>query len=159
MIPSRIIRPSRQDDLAAAQTLIAAVDLFPAGLLPGMAAPYLTGQADEHWLIAVGGGQALGLAYAAPERLTDGTCNLLLLAVHPDAQRSGLGRALVGAITSALSGAGGRLLLVETSGLAAFAGARAFYVRLGFGQEAVIRNYYQAGEDKVVFARPLKTGP
>lgn len=71
-----IIRPLRRDDLAAARSLIAAVDLFPAKMLTGMATPWLDGQEEAIWLVANTGA---GLAYAAPERLTDGTWNLLLL--------------------------------------------------------------------------------
>ena len=145
------IRPLRRDDLAAAQAVIAAVELFPPEMLPAMAAAYLGG-ADEHWLVADGGA---GLAYAAPERLTDGTWNLLLLAVVPARQKQGLGRRLVAAVEAALVGKGARLLLVETSGMAGFAGQRRFYQALGFRREARIHDYYQAGGDKVIFAKPL----
>jgi ribosomal protein S18 acetylase RimI-like enzyme len=146
------IRPLRRDDLPAAQTLIAAVDLFPPELLPDMAAPGLSGASADLWWIANDG---QGLAYAAPERMTEGTWNLLLLAVHPDSQRQGLGRALVRAASEALGQKGGRLLLVETSGLADFANARSFYSALGFRREARIRDFYQQGEDKVIFAHAL----
>lgn len=145
------IRPLRRDDLSAARTLIAAVDLFPPEMLPEMAAPFLEG-ADELWLVVVGGA---GLAYAAPERLTDGTWNLLLLAVDPARQGQGLGRRLVLAVEAALGEKGARLLLVETSGVPEFAGQRRFYRKLGFRREARIRDYYQAGDDKVVFVKPL----
>lgn len=146
-----IIRSLRREDLARAQALIAAVDLFPPEMLPDMAAPFLAGAA-ELWLVAADGA---GLAYAAPERLTEGTWNLLLLAVDPALQRRGLGRALVAAVESALTAVSVRLLLVETSGVADFAGQRRFYRRLGFRQEARIRDYYQLGDDKVIFAKTL----
>lgn len=145
------IRPLRRDDLPAADAVIAAVDLFPPELLAGMAAPFLDG-ADELWLVVEGGG---GLAHAAPERLTDGTWNLLLLAVDPARQGRGLGRRLVAAVETALKATGARLLLVETSGVPEFGGQRRFYGKLGFQREARIRDYYQAGEDKVIFVKAL----
>lgn len=145
------IRPLRRDDFAAAKAVIAAVDLFPPEMLPDMAAPYLEG-ADEFWLVVEGG---TGLAYAAPERLTDGTWNLLLMAVDPARQKQGLGSCLVAAVEAALREKGARLLLVETSGVPGFAGQRRFYRKLGFRREARIRDYYQAGDDKVIFAKPL----
>lgn len=145
------IRPLRRDDLSAAQAVIAAVDLFPPEMLPDMAAAYMDG-ADELWLVVENGA---GLAYAAPERLTDGTWNLLLLAVGPARQTQGLGRRLVAAVEAALRDKGARLLLVETSGVPGLAGQRRFYTRLGFRREARIRDYYQTGDDKVVFAKPL----
>ena len=145
------IRPLRRDDLAAAEALIGAVDLFPPEMLAEMATPYLEG-ADEVWLVEEGGA---GLAFAAPERLTDGTWNLLLLAVDPVRQKQGLGRRLVAAVEAVLREKGARLLLVETSGVPGFAGQRRFYRKLGFRREARIRDYYQAGDDKVIFAKPL----
>jgi ribosomal protein S18 acetylase RimI-like enzyme len=145
------IRPLRRDDLPQALALIAEVDLFPPEMLPGMAAPFLDG-ADEAWLIA---GTGAGLAYAAPERMTDGTWNLLLLAVDPARQGQGLGRRLVEAVEATLRKKDARLLLVETSGVPDFAGQRRFYRKLGFGYEARIRDYYLAGDDKIVFATPL----
>lgn len=151
MMSNDTIRPLRRDDLAAAEALIAAVDLFPPEMLPGMAAPFLEG-ADELWLVVEGGA---GLAYAAPERLTDGTWNLLLMAVAPARQGQGLGRQLVAAVEAALQEKGTRLLLVETSGVPDFARQRRFYRRLGFRREARIRDFYQAGDDKVVFAKLL----
>jgi ribosomal protein S18 acetylase RimI-like enzyme len=146
------IRAMTHDDLAAAGAVIAAVDLFPPDLLPEMAAPGLSGSAPELWLIAEGGE---GLAYAVPERLTDGTWNLLALAVLPALQGQGLGRALVAAVEAEVRSRGGRLLLVETSGTEGFSGTRAFYLRLGFHREAQIRDYYAAGDDKVIYTRPL----
>jgi ribosomal protein S18 acetylase RimI-like enzyme len=145
------IRPLRRGDLEAAAALVSAVDLFPPDLLPEMTAPFLSG-AFELWRIADGG---KGLAYAAPERLTDGTWNLLLLAVDPASQRRGLGRALVAAVVEALGKAGGRLLIVETSGTPEFAGTQRFYRRLGFRREARIRDFYGPGDDKVIFTLRL----
>jgi ribosomal protein S18 acetylase RimI-like enzyme len=147
-----MIRPLRRDDLTAAQRLIAAVDLFPPELLPDMADAYLAGGSSDRWLITETGE---GLAYAAPEQLTDGTWNLLLLAVSPARQRHGLGRALVTSMVAVLRSTGARLLLVETSGMPDFSGQREFYRRLGFEQEARIRNFYAAGDDKIVFTMSL----
>jgi ribosomal protein S18 acetylase RimI-like enzyme len=146
------IRPLQWDDLVAARRLIAAVDLFPDEMLPEMAAAWLEGREAALWLIA---GQGAALAYAAPERLTDGTWNLLLLAVDPTRQGQGLGRRLVAEVEQTLRKGGARLLLVETSGVADFEGQRRFYTRLGFHSEGRIRDYYQDGDDKVIFAKPL----
>lgn len=52
---------------------------------------------------------------------------------------------------------GHRILLVETSGLPEFELTRKFYDKLGYKREAVIREFYQEGEDKVVFWKKLNT--
>ena len=51
---------------------------------------------------------------------------------------------------------GERLLLVETSGLASFERSRQFYRQCGFKEEARIREFYQASEDKIVFRKLLR---
>ena len=46
--------------------------------------------------------------------------------------------------------------LVETSGLPEFERARAFYRKCGYEEEARIREFYNAGEDKIVFRKALR---
>ena len=51
--------------------------------------------------------------------------------------------------------AGARVLLIEPSGLPDFAGQRAFYTGLGYHEEARIRDFYEPGDDKVVYWKDL----
>ena len=51
------------------------------------------------------------------------------------------------------------MLLLETSGLPEFARTRAFYRTNGYDEEARIREFYAAGEDKVVFRKALVATP
>jgi ribosomal protein S18 acetylase RimI-like enzyme len=146
------IRPATGDDVAAIAAIAAATDLFPPEMTADMVAPALSGGPDL-WKVA--GQPAQGFAYAAPERMTDGTWNLLALAVHPDAQGRGIGTALIAAVEATLRAAGARLLLVETLGTPDFARTRALYAARGFVEEARIRDYYMTGGDKIVFAKGL----
>ena len=50
---------------------------------------------------------------------------------------------------------GGRLLPVETSGGEEFEYVRAFYRKSGYDEEARIREFYKAGDDKIVFRKAL----
>lgn len=149
------IRPLKAEDLGAAARVIDSTGLFPSELLKPMAEPWLSGAADELWFVAVQDGDVAGIAYAAPERMTDGTWNLLMIAVREDRQGSGLGGALTRRTEAALRDRDARVLLVETSGLDAYERTRAVYRRLGYAEEARIRDYYAAGEDKVVFWKAL----
>ena len=146
-------------DVPAVQRVIDATDLFPSDLLHDMVAGYLaSATTDEIWLAATDP-DLVGVAYCAPERLTDGTWNLYLIAVHPDVQRQGHGAALVGAVERRVKEADGRVLLIETSGLGSFAGQRSFYQGLGYREEARIHDFYRVGEDKVVFWKALAATP
>jgi ribosomal protein S18 acetylase RimI-like enzyme len=109
---------------------------------------------DHYWLTDDDGGP-IGVAYYAPERMAEGTWNLYMLAVRPDRQRQGHGAALVRHIERQLADRGARLLLIETSGLGSFERTRAFYRALGYAEEARIRDFYKAGDDKVVFRKAL----
>jgi ribosomal protein S18 acetylase RimI-like enzyme len=63
--------------------------------------------------------------------------------------------ALLRHVEQALAARGERLLLVETSGSPGFERTRAFYRKRGYEEEARIRDFYRAGEDKVVFRKAL----
>lgn len=116
---------------------------------------YLAGQSDDLWFTA-DDGEPVGVAYCAPEAVTDGTWNLLMLWTRFDRHGRGLGSALVGHVEKALKNRGARLLIVETSGLPDFETARAFYSKCGFTQEARIRNFFAAGDDKIVYTKLLQ---
>jgi ribosomal protein S18 acetylase RimI-like enzyme len=150
-----LIRPTAAEDHPHLGSVIEAVELFPSDMLAGMLAPYLSGHGTQDQWLTCEEGAPLGVAYFVPERLTDRTRNLLLIAVHPDHQGKGHGAALLRSVEAALSRLDGRMLLIETSGLAGFAAQRGLYRKCGHEEEARIRDFYQAGDDKVVFRKVL----
>ncbi len=123
-------------------------------MLDEMTAGYFAAAGEDAWLTGDEDGPG-AVAYFAPERMTEGTWNLYLIAVRPERQGSGLGTALLRRVEETLAACGGRILLVETSGLPEFGRTRAFYRRRGYDEEARIRDFYRAGEDKVVFRKAL----
>ena len=58
-------------------------------------------------------------------------------------------------VEHALALQGARVLLVETSGLPTFERTREFYRKNGYDLEARIRDFYKAGDDKIVFRKAL----
>ena len=149
-----MIRPVTRGDTTALKNVITSVGLFPPDLLDGMLAEYLDGSVDHRW-ITDDPGVPIGVAYFAPERMTSGTWNLYLIAVHAECQTQGRGAAMVRFVEEALIAIGARVLLIETSSLASFERTRAFYRQCGYDEEARIRDFYQAGEDKIVFRKAL----
>jgi ribosomal protein S18 acetylase RimI-like enzyme len=100
-------------------------------------------------------GRVLGYACYGPRALTDRTYDLYWIAVGPNARRGGVGRALLAASEEAIRKLGGRLLIVETSGLPKYAPTRAFYFATGYTLEATLKDFYADGDDLVIFTKRL----
>ena len=142
-------------DIPALQRVLDETHLFPSGMLPDMLAPMLAGDSPARWLTCQRDGVAIGLCFAEPEELTDGTWNMRALALHPQYQGQGLGAALTRALEDQLRAEGQRLIIVDTSGTDDFAQTRGFYSHVGYSQVACIPDYWAKGDDKVVFSKPL----
>ncbi|MGL5061606.1 MAG: GNAT family N-acetyltransferase [Microcoleus sp.] len=154
-----MIRPIASDDTPALIALAQASGLFQPHQTEELALMLADHFSDETnsqdiWITDDDDG-LVGVAYVAPERMTEGTWNLYLIAVHPDRQRQGRGAALLAHVEQMLAQRGVRVLLVETSGLESFEYVRSFYRKSGYDEEARIREFYQAGEDKIVFRKAL----
>ncbi|MGR3433581.1 MAG: GNAT family N-acetyltransferase [Shimia sp.] len=149
-------RAARAADIPGMGEVSEGIDLFPPDMLPDMIAPALTGGPDI-WCVAEDGA-VRGLAYCAPERMPDGTWNLLALGVAAEAQGRGIGRGLIAAVEAAVAAVGGRLLLIETLADPGFARQRRIYARYGFEEEARIRDFYGPGQTKVTFRKVVEGG-
>ena len=149
------IAPLAQTDLAELQNVVSATGLFPVEMLPEMTAAAFAGEDPALWLVAHIEGAAVGFAYTVPEDFADGTWNMLALAVAPRLQGRGVGAALVAATENKLREDGQRILIVDTSGMDAFARTRVFYAQCGYDREARIRDFWAEGDDKVTFRKAL----
>ncbi|MGC1496084.1 MAG: GNAT family N-acetyltransferase [Sulfitobacter sp.] len=150
------IRLTQAADIPALKTVLDQTDLFPSEMLPDMLGGFLKAvEPDELWLTCVDQGAPIGLCYAKPEMLANGTWNMLAIAVHPDHQRRGAGGALTSHLELALKHNNQRILIVDTSGSAAFDNTRSFYLKNGYTQESRIRDYWAPGDDKVTFWKQL----
>ncbi|MGL4879516.1 MAG: GNAT family N-acetyltransferase [Waterburya sp.] len=149
------IRPITYEDIPALKTVIEANDLFPSDMLDDMISGYFNNENGSEFWFTYEDRKAVAIAYCAPERMTEGTWNLYLIAVHPDYQGQGLGTSMLYYIEQMLTARGERMLLVETSSLKTFEGTREFYRKCGYDEEARIREFYQAGEDKIIFRKSL----
>lgn len=157
-----MIRAATPADTNALMALAAATGMFTPDELEALAGMLDDGLAgrlgeDHVWLVDEDDGLQ-GAAYYAPEVMAHDVWNLLFIGVHEAQRRRGRGEALLRHVERSLRERGARLLLVETSGLEAFEPARRFYRKNGFDEEARIREFYRAGEDKIVFRKALNEG-
>jgi ribosomal protein S18 acetylase RimI-like enzyme len=155
-----LIRPITPSDTSAIAALAIDAGLFPpeAGdFLHEMMANYFKdNQIQGHaCVVEEENNVLLGVAYYEPALATDRTWYLTMIAVRRTLQGQGRGAALMGYVEETLKAAGQRLLLVETSGTSDFMLTRRFYAKLGYEEEARVRDYYAAGDDMVLFRKLL----
>ena len=116
---------------------------------------YLANSEDAIWLTALANAAPVGVAYCIPEPITDGTWNLLMLWLQEGFAGKGFGRALVAEVENELLNRNARLLIVETSQLPDFEPARKFYQNYGFQFAAEVKDFFAAGDNKLIYTKPL----
>lgn len=112
-------------------------------------------QTDYLFAVAEEAEAVLGYVCWGETACTRGTYDLYWVAVAPGTQGRGVGRALMAHAEEAMRAGGGRLCVVETSSLTKYESTRTFYLRIGYCEEARIRDYYQPGDDLVVYTKAL----
>jgi hypothetical protein len=48
---------------------------------------------------------------------------------------------------------GGRIIIAETSGTAEYESTREFYVRMGYVNEATLKDFYKPGDDLKIYTK------
>jgi len=96
-----------------------------------------------------------GYACYGPRSLTEGTYDLFWIAVDPECRRAGVGRLLLDWVENDIQRMGGRLIVVETSGLDKYVPTRRFYLATGYLLEATLKDFYKEGDDLVIFTKHL----
>lgn len=150
------IRPTKRGDIAALQAVLDDTELFPSEILPDMISEFLSGdESSSIWLTCEQDGHAVGFCYAVPEDLSEGAWNMRAIAVASAHQGGGSGSAIVASLEANLKRRGQRIVIVDTSGTDAFTQTREFYRKNGYVEEARIRDFWAAGDDKIVFWKSL----
>jgi D-alanine-D-alanine ligase len=99
--------------------------------------------------------QPVGWACFGRTPCTTATFDLYWIAVAPACQGRHVGAALLDHAERLIVAAGGRLLVVDTSGRPQYHPTRCFYEGRGYSIGAVLRDFYAPGDDKVVYAKRL----
>jgi len=145
-----------QSDLTDLKQVLDSIELFPSELLDNMIFDYLNNpETEEIWFTASENSRPISIGFCAPEKLTEGTYNLYAIGVRRDIQGKGIGSKMMAYIEDYLREKGHRILIVDTSGTDDFRKTRRFYEKLNYNQEAVIRDFWKEGDDKVVFWKKL----
>ncbi len=114
------------------------------------------GQSDYHLVVAQDrGGRVWAYACWGPVPITKGAYDLYWVATHPEARGRGFGRALMDYVERRAAERNGRLLVVETSSKASYEGTVAFFRRLGYAEVSRIADFYDVGDDRIIFVKRL----
>jgi len=150
-----IIEPGKPDDRQALLAVTSRIDNFTDEEKDTVRELWDESEKGYNFLVARENGQLVGYSCYGERALTTGTFDLFWIAVDPSARRLGAGVALMRATESEVRARGGRLIVVETSGMAEYASTRAFYEGIGYEKEASIRDFYKSGDDLVIYTMHL----
>ncbi len=97
----------------------------------------------------------VGYACYGPIACTIGSFDLYWIAVAPSWQKQGLGATLLSEVENRVRAGGGRQMYIETSGKEQYSPTRAFYQRCGYEIACTLADFYDDGDDKVVWRKVL----
>jgi ribosomal protein S18 acetylase RimI-like enzyme len=157
------IRVAEPADLERIKAIAVAAQMFTVdevAFFDEMLAGFWDGSMEGHqWLVLEDGDRTVqAAANYAPEPFSDRMWNLYFIAVDPSYQGGGAGTALMARAEEELRAKGeqlARVLIVETSSTEQYAKTREFYVKLGYDEEARVRQFYGPGDDKVMYWKAL----
>lgn len=110
-------------------------------------------KADYEFIGAFDADRLVGYACFGATPSTDRTYDLYWIAVHPDAQRAGVGAALMAEVERQLEDRRARMLVIETSSRDDYAPTRRFYQKRGYEEAVRLRDFYAPGDDRVILSR------
>jgi GNAT superfamily N-acetyltransferase len=109
-----------------------------------------------HIFVAEVGSSITGYICYGPTPLTEGTWDIYWLAVAPDKQSQGIGKALLKFAEGNIKETKGRLSIIETSSKPEYEATRRFYQAQGYEMTCRIADFYTPGDDKLVFEKRLR---
>ncbi len=151
-----MIRNITEMDLPALKNVLDNCDLFPSEYLDDMISDYFSKPETDHiWFTYEQKNTVVAIAYCGPMELTNGTYNLYAIGIHNKYQHQGIGSQMLKYLEDKLKSEGHRILIVETSSSESQKPARNFYLKCGYTQEATLRDFWDDGDDKIVFWKRL----
>jgi GNAT superfamily N-acetyltransferase len=86
---------------------------------------------------------------------TDASYDLYWIAVDPDRQGCGIGKAILAEVERRVRSSGGRRIYIETSSTERYQPTRRFYAACGYIEEAILEDFYRPGDSKIIYGKVL----
>jgi len=90
--------------------------------------------------------------------VTVGSYDLYWIAVRNDCMGRGVGKELLIRAEKDAVCSGARAMFIETSSRSDYAPARHFYEKAGYAETCIVRDFYDAGDHKLIFSKKLFRG-
>lgn len=127
----------------------AAVELVDERLMKGIRSGY-------YFLFAEQGDRVLGYTCFGPIACTKASYDIFWIAVHHDLRGQGVGKKLLAKTEQMIINLGGERIYIETSGRKLYEPTRLFYHNFGYQEEAILKDFYAPGDDKVIFVKKIR---
>ena len=128
-----------------------AVDLIEEKLAQGAGSSYRFQFAERDGLV-------LGYTCYGEIPCTIGSYDLYWIAVDNEFRKAGIGRQLLTHTETAIAALGGRAVYIETASCEKYQPTRHFYTRNNYDTVAILKDYYQPGDDKLIYVKNLIPG-
>ena len=125
-----------------------AEELVQERLAKGLASGY-------YFVFAEADNRLLGYACFGPIPCTINRYDVYWIAIRNDLRGLGLGKELMARVEKQIKALAGERVYVETSGRDLYKPTHIFYKNCDYGQEAVIKDFYSPGDDKILFLKIL----
>ena len=112
-------------------------------------------QSGYYVVVAELGNEVIGYVCYGPAPMTRGTWDVYWMAVAREKQGLRIGTALLASAEDEIKLKQGRLAVIETSSKPDYQRARRFYERRGYELLARIPDFYEMGDDKMLFVKRL----
>jgi ribosomal protein S18 acetylase RimI-like enzyme len=156
-----MIRPLARSDKAVVMELIDATGFFRADescVAEELIDVYLNHPDQKDYMVEVienDEHEVAGYLTWGPTAMAVGTYDLYWMAVSPRHQGRGYGRTLVEWLEAKVAELQGRLIIIETSSTPKYEPTRRFYLGLDYREVARIPDYYQPGDDRVIYSKHI----
>ncbi|MCX6257413.1 MAG: GNAT family N-acetyltransferase [Bacteroidia bacterium] len=108
-----------------------------------------------YFLFADYKGKTLAYSCFGPIACTRSSYDLFWIVTHDEARGKGIGKVLLAKTEEKIKQMGGSLIVVETSSLEHYLPTRQYYVRCGYDKAAQIPDFYDEGDDKVIYIKKV----
>ena len=112
-------------------------------------------QSGYFFLFSMINDHTTGFVCYGPTPCTLGTYDLYWIVVDNNYRGNGTGRMLMQQTEKELIAAKARKLYIETSSTDKYLPTRKFYGNCGYTEEAILKDFYSQGDDKVIYSKIL----